>query len=312
MLSPDPPAAWRRLNPSALLEGLRARLVSGLLIVGGCVLLGILYLQLVPHRYTAELLVVAADDPLSSLPSAMSGLGALVGMDLKQNNLPFIMYADAMASRPVAEAIVRDPRIMHTIFPDEWDAAAGRWHEPASILYYLLKGAKMAAGLPAAWHPPGPERVQRYVEKRVQVSEEKRRPVIRIGFAHKDRLFAAYFISKVSMEADGFLRRQSIARTSAYIAYLEKRLRDVTVAEQRQSLAQLISTYEKSRMMASSDAAFAGDRFGGVTVPSQPDIPNPALVLAVAVVAGLMLWFLLTVLILMRDQRDRTGPPPVD
>lgn len=306
MLSPDPPAAWQRLNPYALLAGLRARVMSGVLIVGGSVLLALLYLQLVPHRYTAELLVVAADDPLSSLPSAMSGLGALVGMDIKQNNLSFSMYADALASRPVAEAIVRDPRIMHTIFPDEWDAVAGRWQEPASIVHYLLKGAKIAVGLPAAWHPPGPERVQRYVEKRVQVSEEKRRPVIRISFAHKDRLFAAYFVSKVSMEADGFLRRQSIARTSAYIAYLEKRLRDVTVAEQRQSLAQLISTYEKSRMMASSDAAFAGDRFGGVDVPSQPDIPNPALVLAVAIVAGLMLWLLLTALILLRSPADES------
>jgi hypothetical protein len=302
ILSPEVPSSWRRLNPRAFVKELSARWMLGFFAIALSFFAGILYLHVATHKYTAELLVVPADQPDSSLPSSMAGLGSLVGLDISQNNLSFTMYTDALATGQVAEAIGKNARIMRNIFANEWDEKAQAWREPAGPVRTLSQWGKELLGIPIkSWSPPGPQQVREYISKRVKVSEEKRRPVIRITYENKDPHFAKYFLENVSSQADLFLREQSIARTSAYISYLEKRLMDVTIAEQRQSLAQLISSYEKSRMMSSSSASFAGDRFGEINISPRPTSPNLVLVLAISFSMGLLIWTAITVVLVMRS-----------
>ncbi len=292
---------WRRLNPLAFWGELRSRYWLGLLLVTISVGVAAAYLHLATYKYTAELLVVPSEQPDPSLPSSMAGLGSLVGVDLSQNNMSFSMYADAMSTRQVAEEISKDDRIMRSLFATQWDAGSGAWREPSSLLGSVGRGAKGLLGIPVRpWRAPGAPEVQRYIVKHVRFAEEKRRPVARISYEHQDPAFAGYFLSRLASEADAFMREQSIARTSAYITYLERRMQDVTIAEQRQSLAQLISSYEKSRMLASSGTPFAADRFGEVNLSPEPTSPRAGIVLGVAFVAGLLLWLLATAILALR------------
>lgn len=301
ILSPETPAIWLRLNPKAFWGELKARYWLGLLLLAISIAGAIAYLHVATYKYTAELLVVPSEQSDPSLPSSMAGLGSLVGLDISQNNMSFTMYADALSTRQVAETISKDSRIMRALFPAQWDEAVGGWREPSDLLRSMVRCVRTVLGVPVKpWREPGAADVQRYVVKHVKFVEEKRRPVAHISYEHEDPAFASYFLSRLTGQADTFLREQSITRTSAYISYLERRMQDVTIAEQRQSLAQLISSYEKARMMASSGTSFAADHFGEVNISPEPTSPPVPIVLGLAIAAGLLFWLVATALLALR------------
>jgi len=240
---------------------------------------------------------------MSQMQSGLSGLGSLVGIDLSlQQDNSFALYSEAAYSLAVSEKLAQDSDIQQSVFPEAWNDRARRWDEPRSSLRSVVRGLKRAVGVPVpAWHPPGAAELNQYIRDQVEIAEDKRKPVLRLSFAHKDPKFARRLLEELHAEVDNFMRRKSLVRTSEYIAYLETRLRQITVSEYREALAQTLGGYEKTRMLASSPTAFAADKLGGTIVSTEPTSPQPAMVLALGALAGIALWFAIAWVVTLRQ-----------
>lgn len=264
----------------------------GLAIVVACLLIGIIYLKNSTYQYSAELIVTPADQDAPKTGSGLSSLGSLVGINIGgQQGSSFAMYTEAVKSYPVAERLSRDPRIMRTIFAGSWDERSSRWQEPRSSTRPIVVAIKKMIGIPnLPWRAPGAQELHEYLSTALMVSDDPKKGIVRLGYRHADPAFARYLLTEINGSADDFLRRKSLDRAVTYIRYLERRLREVQVAEYRQSLSETLGAYEKTSMMANSDASFAVEPFGDVWVSPYPTSPNAKAVLALSIVAGLLIW----------------------
>lgn len=272
----------------------------GLLIIAAFVGMAVAYLHTAQYSYTAKLLVSPADQSGSKSGGDLASLGSLVGVNISgQASSAFAMYADAVISYPVAERLSLDPRIMHSVFRDQWDERLRTWREPRSALGDLVSSTKAMLGVrQRPWHPPDANDLKLFMESHVSVVEEKRKLATTLVYSDSAPRFAAYFLTQINTTADSFLREKALARASSYVTYLERRLSQIQVAEYRESMAQVLGNYEKTRMMASSDASYAAEPFGGAWVSPIPTRPRPLIILVLSALAGLIGWLAYVLLLI--------------
>ena len=263
----------------------------------------IAYLNVAPYRYTATVKLTGAQSGSGGLASQLGNLGGLAS--IANVRLPqgpgeqgFLIFSQDLVSRTAAEVLLRHPDIVHVAFADEWDARRRTWVEPTSGLRNLLNAIKSAIGLPVyAYVPPNAARVQAYLEKRVGVAEDTRKPIVSLSYAHEDPVFARRLLRTLIDGVDEDLRRRALARSRVNITYLSEQLKIVQLAESRLALASALGEQEKTRMAASSGASFAGEALSEVSVTDRPTSPRPMLFLIGSAVLGLVLGGLVALVI---------------
>lgn len=256
--------------------------------------LGIVYLHVAAYSYTATLVVVPTQgQSQSGGGSQLGNLASLAGIDLSasQNVSPFALYPDAMKTRIVSDTFVANyPDLTHELFADQWDSAAGRWHEPDGLVHGMAGAVKKMLGYPPQrWMPPSGGDVQQAVSDRVLTLLDSKKPVLTVTFNDRDPVFARRFLQAMHESTDLVLRRQTLERSKKYARYLEQELQKVQLTEVRQVLTNSLSQQETLIMMSNSDTPFAAQPVGGAVSSLRPTSPRPAVVLLAAVLAGLVL-----------------------
>jgi hypothetical protein len=272
----------------------------------------IIYLHSAQYKYLAELSVTPAEQGGSKIPGNLASLGSLVGVDIgSQATTAFGIFGYTVRAYPVAERLSQDPKIMRRVFYKEWDGT--RWREPQSSLKPIVNSIKAFVGAPVMpWRQPTAVDLQVYLEKEVSVFEDKKKSLLTFSYENVDPQFARYLLLHAVVASDEFLRARSLARASTYVAYLESRLGQVQVAEYRQTLAQALSSYENTRMMASSKASFAAEQFGDVLISNRPTTPQPMVVIGIAAAVGFIAWILIVLLFLSDPTTAGSRQPTID
>ncbi len=254
----------------------------------------LIYLSRADYVYSAELKVYAAPSSSGSRPtSALGGLAALAGVAAGSGTeqvSPFRYYLDGVYSPEVAARMARDPKIMHRIFANEWDAQNRQWRQPSSLAGSIRRGVTGLMGLPQfGWTPPDATRLQAYIAEAVKVRQSVKTPVVTIGYDYPDPRFAMQFLATLHNTVDSYLREAQNRRTRGNIDYLASQLQQVTLAEQRAALVTALAEQERQAMLAYGNAPYAADPFDLVTASPEPTKPRPGRLLIGAGLAGLLL-----------------------
>ena len=289
----DPPSS-DEIRLSILVHRLWRTKTVGLILTVLFLVAAVIYLRNAEYRYTAKVILIPADQAGLRSTSDLASIGSLIGVNVSsQSGQPFALYSYAVQSYPVALQLSRDPRVMHSVFRGTWDPRLHQWREPASAVTAVTGAIKSALGLPRfGWHAPGVDDLKQFIEQRVTIIEDKHTQAVTLSFSDVDPAFAAYFLSRINLAADTYLREKALKRATIYVDYLERRLSVVQVAEYRMSMAQVLGNYEKTKMMASSSASYAAEPFGEVWVSPLPTSPKAAVVILVGLVGGLAAWAL--------------------
>jgi hypothetical protein len=291
-LAAPPEPATGQLDLSRVVAAAWRHKWVGVLALVGAFVAAILYLQGATYRYEASALLVPAEQTTSLSTDGLQNLSAIIGVELSpQSGSGFAMFREAAESLDVAEVLARDERIMSTVFSHLRDRQTGEWRQPQSFRSSLRTMLRSMAGAPVAeFRPPSGQELQTFIRQNVAISPDRRRAMTMVRFEHPDPEFARYMIERVIETADDFLRAKSLARSAEYIQYLETRLSEVQIAEHRSALTQALSSYEMMRMMASSDVPFTAESFGEIMVSLEPVSPRPTMVIALALLVGLIAW----------------------
>ena len=265
-----------------------------------------IYLHRADYVYAAELKVYAAPSSSGkSAPKGLGGLAALTGLSGGGDAIsPFRFYLDGLYSPEVAKRMARDKTLMQTIFAGEWDKQNQRWRQPASLSGSVRSVVTGLFGLPQfGWQAPDADRLRGFIDYAVTVRQSVKTPIATIGFEYTDPVFAGQFLEKLHETVDSYLREQQAARTQGNIAYLSKKLRTVTLAEQRQALVTALTEEERQAMLAFGNAPYAADPFDVVNVSMTPMRPRPVPLLIGAALAGLLSGAVLALLLARRARR---------
>lgn len=277
--------------------------------MGFALLLGGIYLHRADYVYTAELKVYAAPSTSGSRPaSALGGLAALAGIGggTSEAVSPFRFYLDGVYSTEVAARMARDRKLMQTLFAAEWDGQRQAWRQPASLTGTLRRAVTGLLGLPQfGWHAPDASRMQGYIANAVTIRQSVKTPIATLAYDSSDPVFATRFLNQLNTTTDNYLREQQAARTRGNIDYLAQKLREATLAEQRQALVTTLTEQERQAMLAYGNAPYAAVPFDIATASLEPTRPRAVPLLIGTGLAGLILGI---VAALWLDRRRGTAP----
>lgn len=260
----------------------------------GGLVLAVAALWLVTPTYTATMVI----GPTARVGSAAMGarVPTLNGRDSAGVAEPgagdeslsdFARYLELFGSGPVADRLATDPAILHALFPEHWDADAGRWRRPPGLLP-TVKRALLALVGREDWVEPDGDRVARALRDRLVIDMLRSGPMRRITVRHADRATAIELLGRIAAATDAHLRAEAARRSAAQIAHIKLRLGAVTVAEHRQALSDLLLDQERVAMMIGVDLPFAADMIQPPSAGALPDWPNPAVLVPLAGLVGLV------------------------
>lgn len=253
------------------------------------------YLNIAKVRYTSALRITPAASSqtgLSGTLGRLGGLASLAGVSVRQGSegaSPFDLYLARLTSRELAAQLARDKRIMQTAFKKEWDPATQTFRDrpgplrPIRNLLYSLAGQDSPA-----WLPPGPERLQTYLEKTVVISPPgpKDPPITTLVVETPDPEFGVHLLNALHRQADDDVRASSLKRAEQYAAHLTQKLATTEVAEHRRTLSEALLEQERAVMMATSTGPYAALPLEPASGPSRPTSPKPVPALMLGIIVG--------------------------
>ncbi len=297
-----PPGAAARDARSGLRDLVDTLRTGWRVIVGaalGAVALAVAALWLVPAEHTAVMIV----GPTARFGSAAMGARVPVIMGREtalaaaepgagdESLSDFARYLELFGSGAVAERLAADPAFLRTLYPERWGAdtpgEAPGWRPPPGLAP-VVKRALLALVGRQDWVEPDAERVGRTLRERLVIDMVRTGPMRRISLRHRDRATASALLGRVAAATDAHLRAEASRRSVAQIAHIKARLASVTVAEHRRALSDLLSDQERVAMMIEVDLPFAADVIQAPTAPALPDWPNPAALVPLAGLVGLL------------------------
>jgi LPS O-antigen subunit length determinant protein (WzzB/FepE family) len=257
------------------------------LIILCCIGLGATYLVLTPKQYSADFVI----SPLQQeMTTGLSRFGQSINLNLSQNALGgnsviFDKFINRFSSATVAEALMRDSKIVHTIFASEWNKEKNKWQMPDNILYFIKSTFSNWLGF-GGYIPPNAARLAEYVQKNVHLTDIKKTKMLRVSIQHEDKIFAQYFLEKLYKTTDNQLRDLRIKEIKKSIDYIEKRINTTQFVARRRNLNALIVSYDDEIIMLENEQPFAAEVVRPVTVSYGYVSPRPLKTLLIATLLG--------------------------
>lgn len=274
------------------LAGQRRRL--GLTALAGAGLMAVA-LHLVTPQFTASMVVgppgrsgPAAMGPRAPALSPAAGRGIAEEGSAEELVSDFARYLALLTSVPVAERLVADPEIMHRLFEDSWDEAAGDWRPPMGPGALLTRSLRWVAGHPT-WAPPDAVDLSRLLKKHLAIESVSGGPMRRLVFRHERRDFALLLLTRLHGATEAHLRDEARRRLLAEMAHVGDRMVGMANLDRQRSLASMVSEQEQTLMMLEVGLPYAADPLERPSAPALADWPNPVLLVPAGALAALAL-----------------------
>ncbi len=226
------------------------------------------------------------------------GLGALAGLGGAASLLGgsftpplFLRFEDIFSSVRVADRLIRKYHLERRIFYKEWDAEKHVWHPPSGIVGWSKQILRFVLAMPA-WTPPDAQRLADYLADHVSVRKDSTYGTAKLSYKNKDAALARDVVYLTYKEAEGLLIENAKARDARNVAYLQKRLEEISGTEMRTAFITLLVETEQQRILVAADGTYAAEIIDGPNVPKRPSRPFLLMFSGVLLVTFLAIGFL--------------------
>jgi uncharacterized protein involved in exopolysaccharide biosynthesis len=272
------------------------RLVAGTAIMTA--VLAILVLRMIEPSFTAVLIVgpTAAEGllgrgtPLPDLPAGSLVNAAVHGAGERMSYYERFLYE--MTSLSVANELATAPEIMRRVFEPMWDAEAQAWVPDPGPVPRLRRMLSDLVGR-RSWSVPDGRDLVRYLRSRILVQQIGNTPMRRISYRHPDPEFARLLLNRLYAVSERQLRAIAVRGNSTMIDEYERMIRVASDLEHKSALRATLIGHERFAMMMNVDLPLAADLLEPAVTDALPDTPDPAMVLPIAIAAGLVLGLIL-------------------
>jgi uncharacterized protein involved in exopolysaccharide biosynthesis len=246
--------------------------------------------------YVSATVLVPANNDRSGLQSALgstlgqlSGLAALVGVGVNTGNAQTQEALAVLRSREFTERFIREENLMPELFPDQWDAAAGRW-----------------LGEEENW-PTYAQAYQYFHDSIRTVTLTPQTGLVTLAIEWTDPEKCALWANRLVERLNEEVRSRAIANANASIGFLERELESTGTIETRQAINRLMEVQINQRMLANVTREYAF-RVADRALPPDPDDevrPNKPFLLLLGWLFGMMVGAF--VALMAKSRRSRTA-----
>ena len=234
---------------------------------------------LMKNIYRADVLVTAAQSGdakggISSALGGLSGLASLAGVSIGGGGSTDESIA-VLQSRDFLWKFVNEQKILPLLFADEWDADAKQWKEndpqrqPGQMDVYRLFNSGM-----------------------LSVDKDKKTSLITISINWTDKVLAAAWANAITAQLNQYLAQQAIQRSNNNLRYLNEELARTPIEDMRKTLYDLLSSEQRSAMLANTQKDFAFRVIDPAITPDKKLKPKRAIIVVVSTLVSLFLTIL--------------------
>ncbi|MGH6870091.1 MAG: hypothetical protein ACREHE_01180 [Rhizomicrobium sp.] len=258
-----------------------------------CLVIVCALIILPPPQYTITYVAypsqTSQDKSLGSTLSSLAGpLAGLIGSSATSDVQPFDLYMQLiMSPRCAAVVIKKDPEVLQKIFYKEWDPATKKFYPPHDIISIIQRTFNFIFGLPT-YKPPTAERLAQWLTDNLTVTQVNATSMNSIAFSTPYPEFGGRFMRELDRAADSIIRDEAARLTDAQIAYLQNKLNQTTVVDERQTLLSLLSAQETTRMSINQYLPYASVVLQNAYSSDLPTWPNPVVLIALGLFVGLV------------------------
>jgi len=253
------------------------------LIVGVAAALAVgagIYAQFLPPMYSATVVLAPVrDESLGGLAGQLGGLASLAGIArVGRDNTDAVAV---LRSRDFVRAFIEEQMLLPVLFPDLWDAAAGRW--TVEVPPDLAQGAGF------------------FVAKVRQIEEDGPTGIVSLTVEWHDPELAASWANQLAVRLNNHMRQRALSEAEANVEYLRHQFETTSVVALQQSISELLESEMQKLMLARGNSEYAYRIIDRAEVPRAKSAPRVNLIVAVAAFFGAMLAALVA---LVRDMAE--------
>jgi hypothetical protein len=260
---------------------------------------GVSILVLTPPVYTATAIVGPADNSDQPFGLDAAGAGGGVGGIAKHLHVggllgqtgddTFNEYTSLLTSTRLAWVLVSKDHILPEMYPLRWDAANKRWY-PRDTLYDRV--ADVAKAMLRRPVKPGPDvdDLVKSFDTKLTVDISLETSFATVTFKSGSPTGAERILNLILQEADNIIRQDKKRDVSARIGYLNSALENLTNADQKPAMIDILSEQQQEMMMVAADHRYASVLIDPPHSPLVPTSPVPVLYAAIAFVLACIAW----------------------
>lgn len=264
--------------------------------------LALIYALKQDNYYKAQVVLTPAQsEGKPGIASQFGGLSSLAGINLGGGGGGNTQTALAiLQSRQFGERFITENNLKPLLFPDNWDNETQTWivEEPgmlASIKSAILPAGEdqsdkklyqreqLEPGEPSLWNS------YKAFSSLLSVSTAKDSGLITLSIEFTDPVLAAKWSMQLVKEINLLMKQQQLEEAEKSNAYLAEQLKKTSIADVRQSIYQIMQSNIKTLTLANISDDVAFKVIDPAVVPEEKSKPKRALIMAVAMVLGLML-----------------------
>ena len=267
--------------------------------IAATTLIGLLYAIFATPLYRAQVVLrpleVEEGSALSALSSQFGGAAALAGIDLGGSGSDRDEYLAILKSRALGERFIDTYKLKPELFPERWDAEAGRWREQGEPGLLGRMARALSRGLAAVsgdegWHLRGAEPSMWEAYKIFdfsirRIAEDRKTGLVTLSMEFRDPRRAAEWANTYVAMANKVIRSQAVAEATRALDYLNAELDKATVAGLRDTIYRVIEGQLKKIMLANARPDYAFKVIDKAVVPEERVSPKRTL----SVILGFMM-----------------------
>ncbi|MSP50818.1 MAG: hypothetical protein EXQ91_00240 [Alphaproteobacteria bacterium] len=239
-------------------------------------------------RYVAQMVVIPTAGSPIQFAEQSSQVNSLFGLRSTRQASLFDRLTATIGSVALARQLDEHHGYLKKVFSGSWDETNRRWVAPQDWRSKLTAFTARQVNAPP-WQPPTVVELAAFARSTVQIKVfEKIDGVSRISFEYPNRAFAVEFLTNVFYEAEALIRAEDQRSTAANMAFLQRRLREVTMTDMRMALIDVLANEERKIMALSSDLPYAARVVDPPQASDTPTLPNLLLFGIAALVGGAM------------------------
>ncbi|QKI89761.1 Wzz/FepE/Etk N-terminal domain-containing protein [Thiomicrorhabdus xiamenensis] len=251
------------------------------------------------YRAQVVLAPVQSEGKSAGLAAQFGGLASLAGINLGGGGASDTGTAIAiLQSRKFGERFIQENNLKPYLFSKSWDADKKVWIEQSPGVMASIKALIMPASTggqggyqrePLAPGEPSLWDAYKEFSKMLTVSTAKDSGFVTVSVEFTDPVLAAQWATQMVQDINQLMKTQSLAEAQRSNAYLEQQLKKTSLAEVRQSIYQMMEANIKTMMLANTSDDVVFKTIDPAVVPEEKSKPKRSLIMAVAMVLGLML-----------------------
>ena len=202
----------------------------------------------------------------------------------------FDEYVSLLTSSRLAAVLDSKDHVLPEIFDTEWDVANHRWYPRDDFVNRSVDFIKTAVlGRPPKPHPDQDD-LSRFLQEQLVVDQSLETGFATVTLKFHDHTESERLLNLILLEADNIIREDKRRDVEARIAYLNRGLARLAIAEEKEELIDILSDQEQEMMMVESDHRYASNLIVPPHAPLKPSSPLPTIDAGIAFLLACSAW----------------------